>query len=230
MSDQPEVCLVERFFRGTGLTYDYMVNLCTVGVDVWWKKKIMEKIPEEPKRIIDQACGTGILTFKIASAYPRCEVIGVELRDEYLNIAKDKSKALRLGNVQFILGRAEDVILEEGVDCITSSYLAKYADLDVLVPNARKMLRSRGLLVIHDFIAPTSAFFTLIWNLHFRLLKRLGGRKYPSWRTILNELPGLLRETRWVGKLVGLLQSNAFSTIAAERLTFGYSAIVTARK
>ena len=120
MSQTPKVELVNRFFSGTGPTYDYLVNLSTLGLDRWWKKKILEKIPEEPARILDQACGTGILTFKIAHQFPRCRVVGVELRDEYLHIAIEKAKAIKLSNVEFILGRAEDVLLTEGLDCVTS--------------------------------------------------------------------------------------------------------------
>ena len=133
METHPGEELVHRFFFGTGATYDHMVNFCTVGFDRWWKRKILEKIPQRPIRIIDQACGTGILTFKIAHKFPLCRVIGVELREEYLKIAKEKATDLNLSNVEFILGRAEDVLLDESFDCITSSYLVKYAELGSLI-------------------------------------------------------------------------------------------------
>jgi len=41
----PRIELVDRFFSGTGPTYDFVVKLCTLGCDIWWKKKIFEKIP-----------------------------------------------------------------------------------------------------------------------------------------------------------------------------------------
>jgi demethylmenaquinone methyltransferase/2-methoxy-6-polyprenyl-1,4-benzoquinol methylase len=230
METHPGEELVHRFFPGTGATYDYMVNFCTVGFDRWWKRKILEKIPQRSLRIIDQACGTGILTFKIAHKFPLCRVIGVELREEYLKIAKEKATDLNLSNVEFILGRAEDVMLDESFDCITSSYLVKYAELGSLIRNAKKMLGEKGLLIMHDFTYPAGRVFAQIWDFYFKLLQTVGGRRYPQWRTIFHELPVLLRNTRWVNELVKTLQENAFSDISLESLTLGTSTIVTARK
>ena len=57
---------VRRFFSGTGTTYDRIVNLCTLGFDRLWKQQILRAIPKGSSRILDQACGTGILTLKAA--------------------------------------------------------------------------------------------------------------------------------------------------------------------
>jgi demethylmenaquinone methyltransferase/2-methoxy-6-polyprenyl-1,4-benzoquinol methylase len=230
MSETPKIELVNRFFSGTGPSYDYMVNLSTLGFDRWWKKKILEKIPEDSIRIMDQACGTGILTFKIAHQFPRCRVVGVELRDEYLNIAIEKAKAKKLSNVEFILGRAEDVLLKESFDCITSSYLAKYAELGSLIRNIKKMLGIGGCLIMHDFTYPPKGTFARIWQVYFKLLQTVGSWKHPQWKTIFYELPELLRETKWVDELVGCLKGNSFADIQVQSLTFGTSTIVTARR
>jgi demethylmenaquinone methyltransferase/2-methoxy-6-polyprenyl-1,4-benzoquinol methylase len=136
--------LAHHFFSGTGASYDLIAKLCTIGMDIPWKTKILQKIPPDCRHIVDQACGTGILTFKIARRFPSCRVTGVELRAEYLNKARQKARAMRLGNVEFILGRAEDVRLDAPVDGITSSYLAKYAELGNLIRNAKAMLRHDG--------------------------------------------------------------------------------------
>jgi len=85
--------------------------------------------PSDPTYIVDQACGTGILTVKLARRFPHCCVIGVELREEYLSIARNRASQLDLKHVEFRLGRAEEIVLQTGIDCITSSYLAKYAEL-----------------------------------------------------------------------------------------------------
>lgn len=230
MSHDTGVEIVHRFFSGTGPSYDYMVNLTTFGFDRWWKEKILHKIPRNPARIIDQASGTGILTFHIAHRFPVCRVTGVELREEYLNIAQEKMRTLKLTNVEFILGRAEEVFLGEGFDCITSSYLAKYAELESLIQNAKRMLRNGGVLIMHDFTYPRSRLFARIWEFYFRLLETLGVWRYPQWRTIFHELPLLLRKTVWVDQLTGILRRNAFSHICAESLTLGTSTLVTAAR
>jgi len=222
--------VVQRFFSGTGFSYDQVATICTCGFDKYWKKRIIEKIPARPACIIDQACGTGILTLKIARKFTDCQVIGVELRDEYLTIAREKARTSGMSNVDFILGRAEDVVLEGGCDCITSSYLAKYAELGTLISNARKMLRPGGIVIMHDFTYPSNPVFRSLWKTYFQLLRMIGSRIFPEWRTVFYELPEFLRQTTWVSDSLAIMKENGFSDITSKSFTFDTSAIVTARK
>jgi demethylmenaquinone methyltransferase/2-methoxy-6-polyprenyl-1,4-benzoquinol methylase len=230
MTASPGEILAHRFFSGTGASYDRIVNLWTIGFDRWWKNRIVAQIPAAPRRVLDQASGTGILTLKIARMFPGCRVIGVELREEYAAIAHRKVAALPMDNVTFIIGRAEDVVLKAEFDCITSSYLAKYAEIGTLVENAKKMLRDGGRLIVHDFVYPPGRQFARLWEFYFRLMQTAGSRRYPQWRIVFHELPKLLRQTQWVAELVAALQEYAFTDIAVKPLTFGSAALVTAEK
>jgi demethylmenaquinone methyltransferase/2-methoxy-6-polyprenyl-1,4-benzoquinol methylase len=218
-----------RFFAGTGCTYDLVVNLFTLGFDLWWKERILTMIPFFPRQVIDQACGTGILTIKVARRFPNCRVIGVELREEYLSLAKQKTGNLTLRNVEFIIGRAEEVYLKQQFDCITSSYLAKYAELEALVKIARKMLRKNGVLILHDFTYPNSPIFLRVWKLLFRFMQLAGSLFFPEWNTVFYELPEFLSKTKWVRELVPLLQANAFTAIRVQPLFMNTSTIVSAK-
>ena len=229
MSGKPQEYAAE-FFSGNGATYDHIANISTLGLDGWWKRKMIKKLPANPTRIIEQASGTGILTSKIARLFPSCSITGVELHEGYINIAKSKAAALKQTNVEFIHGRAEDVVLAGEADCILSAYLAKYVDLDLLVAHAAEMLRKDGVLIMHELTRPTNPAFLPLWNLHFGMLRLYGKAKHPEWSTAFADLPSLLAKTRWVDELVGALRANKFSQIKVERLFFGVSAIVSARK
>ncbi|MBV8279972.1 MAG: methyltransferase domain-containing protein [Verrucomicrobia bacterium] len=222
--------LAERFFSGNSATYEQIANFSSLGLDGWWKRKIVSQIPHNPTRILDQACGTGLLTFRIAQRFPHCRILGVDLQDEYLGIAKEKARALELTTVEFIHGKVEDVVLEGDFDCVTSCYLAKYADLTLLVNNAHEMLREGGMLIMHELTYPTRALYALFWHIHFKFLQAYGTWKYPEWRIALDELPACLKETVWIDELVDALKANKFSDINIEYLAFGASAIVSARK
>lgn len=231
MDVHPGTITAQRFFAGTGPSYDVIVNLCTLGFDVRWKKDILSRIPPDATAIVDQACGTGILTFRIARRFPDCRITGVELRDEYLDIARAKAGAMKLKNVEFALGRAEEVRVDGPIDCITSSYLAKYAELESLVRNAKAMLRPGGALVMHDFTYPSGAGFARkTWEFYFRMLQTVGPRAFPEWKTIFDELPEFLRQTVWVAELRQALEEQGFTAIRVESLTWGASAVVTATR
>ncbi|MDW7709937.1 MAG: methyltransferase domain-containing protein [Deferrisomatales bacterium] len=230
MSRESQRELVERFFSGTGASYRRTATLGTLGLDLWWKRRIVAAVPPESGRILDQASGTGILTFLLARRFPRGLVLGVELRREYALIAQREKERRRADNVHFVQGRAEDVAVRPPVDCIASSYLAKYADLDALAANARGMLRPGGVILLHDFTYPTRRPLGKLWELYLSLLGAAWGRAYPEWREALDGLPGLVRRTDWVTAAVGALGRQGFEHIAVRSLTVGAAALVSARR
>ncbi len=191
---------------------------------------MLARIPKGSAGILEQACGTGILTAKIARRFPFCRVTGVDMEKEYLAVAREKIVTLGLPNVDFVAGKAEDVLLDENFDCIVSSYLAKYADLRALVTGAGSMLRDEGTLIMHDFTYPRRRIFAALWRLHFVLLQTVGARLYPQWKPAFDDLPALLRQTTWVEDLCMLLRENGFSHVTVKSLTFGSAAIVTGKK
>lgn len=222
--------LVERFFAGTGASYDAMVHWATLGFDGRWKKRMLGRIPDGGGPVLDLACGTGISTLSIAYRFPHRRVVGVELRDEYLRIARDKLARSGLCNVEFVLSRAEDYESPLRFDCITSSYLAKYAELSLLVERCSRMLQPGGLFMMHDFTFPPKPWLKAIWRLYFSIMRRTVARAFSEWKEIYDGLPQLIQQTRWMTQLDEALRQNGFSDVESEFLTLYGSAIVTARK
>ena len=103
-----ETDIVKHFFTGTGSSYDSIVNLFTYGADRYWKKKLLAKVPKS-RKILDLACGTGIVAFKLAKMNPCCKIVGVDMMWEYLVEAKKKTFLNNCSEVQLICARAEDV-------------------------------------------------------------------------------------------------------------------------
>lgn len=223
------VQLVERFFAGTGRSYDFMVNAATFGIDRVWKRRIVACVPPDARRILDLACGTGISTLALARARPRARVTGVELREEYLAVAREKAARRGFENVDFALSRAEDYTAPEPVDCIVASYLPKYADLEVLVPRMQAQLQPGGSVVMHDFTYPPGVWRQRLWALYFKGLQSVGSRLFPSWREIYFGLPELIKETTWTEELTDRLREAGFRDVRLEYLTLYGSALVTAR-
>lgn len=132
--------------------------------------------------------------------------------------------------MELVLARAEDYRSAEPFDCITSSYLAKYADLPRLVRNCRAMLKPGGVLLVHDFTLPPRRPLVALWRLYFRALQTVGGALLPSWNEIYYGLPKLIEETRWLPELERLLAGNGFRDVRTDYLTAYGSAVVSARK
>lgn len=225
----PRLELVESFFDGTGATYDRMVFWATLGIDALWKRRLARAIPAGARRVLDLACGTGISTFAIARARPDCTVVGVELREEYLAYARARRTREAVGgNVSFVLSRAEEYDAAAPFDCISSSYLAKYADLPRLVARNRTLLTPGGLLQMHDFCLPPNRMWRRAWRLYFAVMQRTVARWMPEWRPIYHGLPRLIERTRWLEQLPLILREQGFRDIRVQYLTLGGSAVVSA--
>jgi demethylmenaquinone methyltransferase / 2-methoxy-6-polyprenyl-1,4-benzoquinol methylase len=227
-SNDPRLNLVERFFSGTGPSYDAVVHYATFGIDGRWKQHILSQIPANATRILDLACGTGILSVEIARRFPAAEVIGVELREEYLALAREKQLAAGIENVSFHLSRAEDFSSDRPFDCVVSSYLAKYADLPRFATAAASWLKPEGTFIAHDFTLPPGRLLRGLFRLYFFLLQTIGAPLLPTWREIFYGLPRLIEQTRWVQELPEELQKNRFQKVRLQYLTLYGSALLTA--
>ncbi len=225
--------LVEQFFRGTGATYDFMVHAATLGIDRLWKRRMVRIVHEqvgEPRAILDLACGTGISTFAFARGFLSARIVGVELRDEYLQLARAKLAAKPDPRIELVLSRAEAFATDQRFDVVSASYLAKYADLPILVDKVSQWLDPGGLLIMHDFTLPPNRAAVAVWRAYFWMLQTVGARIFPSWRPIYEGLPKLIEETRWTTELQTLLQNRGFRDVTFEWQTLRGSAIVTARR
>ena len=221
--------IVKKFFRGTGGSYDLIVNLFTYGADVYWKRQILSKIVR-PKQILDLACGTGILTSKLARKFPQSKMIGVDMMFEYLIEGRKKNLPGSGKIVQWICGRAEEVKLHQTFDCITASYLPKYLPAQILLKNITPLLKDDGILVLHDFTYPTKAIFRKLWHLHVFWMKRLGSPLFPEWRTVFDELDELICQSQWLSEYESELRKHGIVDIKTQHLTAGSAAILSARK
>ncbi|MEK7285835.1 MAG: class I SAM-dependent methyltransferase [Nitrospirota bacterium] len=227
--------IIEKFFSHTGKSYDQVVNLFTFGIDRLWKQNIIEEIAlsfgkTSPKRILDLACGTGILTVLLAERFPDSEIVGVDISPDYLEVAWRKVHKKKIKNISFVLAAAEEFSSPTLFDCVTASYLAKYADLPVLIKNLSGMIKPAGMLLFHDFIYPTPKSYQRLFEGYFKVAPILGRLFYSEWKEVLYELPNVIRETKWVSEIKEALKREKFSSVTTTTLTMEGAALVSARR
>jgi len=217
--------LVPKFFDETGATYDGVVSYGTLGKDKYWKRKILEQISNGDS-FLDLACGTGILTREIAEKFPIAKIIGIDITQSYLDVAKQNSNSFE--NISFILDDAEKFKLDSKFDCITASYLPKYCDPEILVKNCITYLKPGGKIIFHDFTYPKNPAVRGLWNLFLTFL-RLVGYFIPSWKDALIGLPKLIRRTKWLDSYSDVMKKSGLK-MSHQYLTYGASAILTGTK
>jgi demethylmenaquinone methyltransferase / 2-methoxy-6-polyprenyl-1,4-benzoquinol methylase len=210
-----------RFFTPANAgSYDSVAWLATFGQDAAWKREIIKAVGS-CSYVLELACGTGILSSMLAGAGK--SVVGIDLTFEYLRASRLNHKAaIAQGTAEVMPYR------NESFDAVASSYLAKYVDIQNVIDECWRVLRPGGVAVFHDFTYPHGIMRGL-WNAHFALL-RLAGRFVTSWRTVFEQLDGMIENSDWVWQTTSALQSKGFRNIDCKYYTAGTAAIVFAEK
>jgi demethylmenaquinone methyltransferase / 2-methoxy-6-polyprenyl-1,4-benzoquinol methylase len=210
-----------KFFNSANASsYDSVVRLATFGRDFAWKRKIIRAVGSRDS-VLELACGTGILSSMLAETGKN--LVGIDLAFEYLAASKFKlDSAIAQGTAEVLPYRSELF------DAVASSYLAKYVDIESVVNECWRVLRPCGIVVFHDFAYPRGIMRKL-WNAHFVVL-RLIGRFVTSWRTVLNQLDDVIKNSDWTTQLTNALYKKGFLNVDCRYYTAGTAAIVYAEK
>ncbi len=221
---------VARIFDSTGEAYDGIVDRATAGEDFRWKCRMLELLPP-PRRVLDLACGTGILTGLILERFPACRVVGVDVTEEYLAVSRRRASERADGRVELLLGRAEDAPWgDRTFDAAVSCYLPKYADRPRLVAALGRALEPGGTLLLHDFTLPSSPAVRQVWERRWAGLRDEAARHLPGAVAMMELAPRVVAEEPWVDDLLALLPVAGFEEVGVERLSMGTAAIVKARR
>lgn len=221
---------VARIFDSTGEAYDEIVDRATAGEDFRWKCRMLELLPS-PRRVLDLACGTGILTRLLLERFPACRVVGVDVTEEYLAVSRRRAAARADGRVELLLGRAEDAPWgARTFDAVVSCYLPKYADRPRLVAALAGALEPGGTLLLHDFTLPSSAPVRQVWEKRWAGLRDEAARHLPGAVAMMELAPRVVADEPWVDDLLDLLPRQGFEEVGVERLSMGTAAIVKARR
>jgi demethylmenaquinone methyltransferase / 2-methoxy-6-polyprenyl-1,4-benzoquinol methylase len=234
-----------RFFTSVNASsYDAVVRFATFGQDYIWKKRIVDLIDkhllsELPSPLssgvlqshicLDLASGTGILSSLIERRGNQNgrtrNVVGLDFTFDYLQIAKKKFNTGKLtnGTAQLLPFR------EQSFDSITSSYLAKYVDIERVVSECWRVLKHGGVVVFHDFTYPSNSWARILWKGYFRIL-RSAAKTISSWAPVFQELDQVIKMSNWPGQTIQALEGTGFKNISFKFYTMKTSAIVSAEK
>jgi SAM-dependent methyltransferase len=111
-------------------------------------------VPAHPgMRILDAGCGSGSMAREIAKVAPRSVVVGIDLRDKYIDYARRRAEAEGLQNLTFETGDVRELPFSDGAfDIIWTKYLLQWvADPMRAMREFARVLKPGGLLVSANF-------------------------------------------------------------------------------
>lgn len=134
--------------------------------------------PQQPKYLLDVACGTGELELRLARLYPKIRLVGLDSSQQML--AQATHKLAGHHHVGFVQG---DAMLplpfsDASFDFVVSANALHYVHQpDKLLREVRRVLRPGGQLVIEDF----SVHGSFLWLFFEKLIRLFDPQHYKTY-------------------------------------------------
>jgi SAM-dependent methyltransferase len=173
---------------------------------------LLPEFPDGPPlpaggRVLDLACGPGGWALELAFAFPKVEVIGVDLSRQVIEYARAQAWSRGLGNAQFQVGNVmEPLAFPDGsCDLINGRLLLGFmrpAAWPRLLSECRRLLKPGGVIRLTEAewgltTSPAAERFSALFA---EALKRVGQSFSPDGRHIgiTPVLPRLVRQAGFV--------------------------------
>jgi len=125
-----------------------------------------DRLPFQPRSILDIGCGGGFFTIKLAKRYPQTQVIGSDISTEAITFAKKRLADQRnpLPNIEFLQQKSPhipDLPLE--VDVITATLVCHHLSDDDLVTFLKDAFKkSNKSIIINDLHRHPLAYYSFL--------------------------------------------------------------------
>ena len=213
--------------------YDLINNLITFGLHKNWKKQIVDISKSlNPKRILDVATGTADIAIALTKI-KNCEIIGMDLSSNMLEIGQKKIKELHLyKNVKLELGDVENLEYNDNYfDVVTVGYgVRNFENLKKSLDEIYRVLKKNGTLIILETSVPKNRAIKLFYNFFTKFYVKLIGFLFSKDFNAYSYLQKSASNFPHGQDFINILKNSKFTNISQDIKLFGASTIYVATK
>ena len=199
-TDQTKKEEVREMFDNIAPKYDLLNHTLSMSIDRVWRRRVVGEVRRaKPGRILDVATGTGDLAIAMARRIRDVQVLGVDLSEQMLAVARRKIEARGLdGRIVLDRGDAERLaVADASVDVATVAFgVRNFGDLGAGLRELARTIKPGGKVVILEFSRPRNRVFLALYEFYsYKILPRIGGlvsrdkRAYEYLPTSVGEFP-----------------------------------------
>ncbi len=224
---------VRRVFDSIAYRYDLLNHLLSGGVDFYWRRTAIETIASrKPERILDVATGTADFAIAALRLNPQ-EVVGVDISEAMLEFGRRKLAAKKLSDkIRLEAGDAENLEFPDNhFDAAIVAFGARnFENLERGLCEMRRVLKTRGALVVLEFSRPRVFPFKQLYFFYFLNILPLVGRIVSKDKEAYRYLPDTVMQFPDGEEFLDVLRKIGFSSVTQRSLTFGIATIYCGEK
>ncbi|MBO7185671.1 MAG: bifunctional demethylmenaquinone methyltransferase/2-methoxy-6-polyprenyl-1,4-benzoquinol methylase UbiE [Alistipes sp.] len=226
---------VEQMFDNIAPTYDKLNHIMSLNIDRVWRRRVMRIVRRsKAHKIMDVATGTGDLAIAMAKRVDRIQILGVDLSEEMLAVAREKVRKQGLEErIMLEKGDAENLVMvaDESVDAVTVAFgVRNFENMEQGLRELYRTIKHGGKLVVLEFSMPKNRLVRWIYRQYaHRLLPYVGGMISKD-RRAYTYLPDSVEEFPAPEKFAQILKDVGFTKVRLRRQSFGIAYIYEATK
>lgn len=209
--------------------YDLLNHTLSMSIDRVWRRRVVGEVRRaKPGRILDVATGTGDLAIAMARRIRDVQVLGVDLSEQMLAVARRKIEARGLdGRIVLDRGDAERLaVADASVDVATVAFgVRNFGDLGAGLRELARTIKPGGKVVILEFSRPRNRVFRALYEFYsYKILPRIGGLVSRDKRAY-EYLPASVGEFPASEEFMGMMARAGFRNCRARSQSFGIAQI-----
>jgi demethylmenaquinone methyltransferase/2-methoxy-6-polyprenyl-1,4-benzoquinol methylase len=236
---------VRRLFHTIADRYDLITALLSFGRDRAWKRRLVGMAAAPGARALDLACGTGDITFELASQGAR--VVGLDVTPRMIELARRKTGSDPITDFVLTDGRSESVtgpdpvfiiadimalpFADRSFDVVTAGYgLRNVPLIEPALEEIARVLRPGGVLLSLDFNRPEGALVRAVYLAWLTFVGSVLGWALHGDPDTYRYIPATIRRYPGAARVTQLMRAHGFSSAAWHPVLGGLLAIHHARR
>lgn len=222
---------VEQMFDSIAPAYDFMNTAMTFGLHRVWRSRALNAASAQidisaPLNILDIATGTGDVAFDLHNRFPNAHIVGLDLSDGMLQIARKKLKNLDETAKKLISFEQGDSLAmrfaDNSFDLITVAYgVRNFEHLDRGLAEMARVLRPGGTLCVIELSEPADTVTKVLYRIYSRNIIPLMGRMVSGDTRAYSYLPESIAAAPQRDRMTRVMENAGFSGCRWKSLTFG---------
>lgn len=226
---------VEEMFDNIAPSYDKLNHIISFNLDRIWRRRVV-RIVERAKatRVMDIATGTGDLAITMAKRLPSTQILGVDLSEEMLGVARGKvAKQGLCDRIELVKGDAENIAMvgDGDMDAVTVAFgVRNFENLERGLKEIYRTLREGGTFVVLELSVPKNRLIRWFYAQYsHRILPGIGAMISKDKKAYVY-LPESIDEFPAPERFAEMLQDAGFKAVKRHKQSFGVAHIYEAVK